>query len=478
MRAQNCGPHRRASRGCRAFVKAAEARASHHQTMGSASLILALLAASLLLLLPDLPRPCSALSPSRHSSSAPPHGRLSSPPKHAAAGSSFIPPLPRQPSSGVSDENAFPTRQRGDGDEVAVRIESSSVLSAANPKVRDWAAGYTGLADRWQKEIGEGVWWGRPSVFAHDGTYLGKCTARRDVQIGMGDRANVKTLYLVPNRGKLQEFEVLQLMTENIGDDRIYQGKDVYGFGSPFGNICFGHTYNQNWRGNLRFWTQIFPDNVTQTYSNLQFEGPTLKYAITGMYFRADDYYSDTTNKTRDRIEALLEEQEVEGREPFLYDPCEQTWEGEMEIWGSDQTLYGTSKMTLDLRPTTDFYHFMEKVRLEPVEGYPGTMDFLTSGNPRNGLEMENNYHRYLLEHYWHGPHIWGSGQGFGRAMYFEQNVVNEPILITGRNNLALDKYMSIAWEVFVKGVRKYAIIGVLERTTEKLKGVTWKALT
>mmetsp|Transcript_19527 Transcript_19527/g.55990 ORF Transcript_19527/g.55990 Transcript_19527/m.55990 type:complete len:150 (+) Transcript_19527:1037-1486(+) len=149
-----------------------------------------------------------------------------------------------------------------------------------------------------------------------------------------------------------------------------------------------------------------------------------------------------------------------------------------MEIWGSDQTLYGTSKMTLDLRPTTDFYHFMEKVRLEPVEGYPGTMDFLTSGNPRNGLEMENNYHRYLLEHYWHGPHIWGSGQGFGRAMYFEQNVVNEPILITGRNNLALDKYMSIAWEVFVKGVRKYAIIGVLERTTEKLKGVTWKALT
>ncbi|CEL98218.1 unnamed protein product [Vitrella brassicaformis CCMP3155] len=347
-----------------------------------------------------------------------------------------------------------------------LQLRASAVMDeAVKGKVED-------KADAWQRIAG-GLWWGRPAIFDREGTFQGLVKAVRKSE---ADGIEFFHRYMVPNRGKALEFGGIELRTANKGDCRVYLGKDLYGYGVPYGNLLLGNVYNHAWKQNLHVWVQIMPDNITQAYTNVLFVGPNMEAGTCGIYQRDDSYYTDTTNATQQRIEEFLQFQEVESQEPYVIPPYPTHYKGRVQVWSADQQLHGETDLSIEWEPTYDFYHFVEKVKLGGLEGFEGGMArFLeTDGDVRYGVELDNNYERHALYHSWHhrfqGPptSAWGNGRTFGRCMYFTQNVHHTPVFIQGRNYIVYKDSIAVAWEFHTRGERKWVVHGLLDNVTNK----------
>ena len=132
----------------------------------------------------------------------------------------------------------------------------------------------------WQQQI-EGEWHGLPSIFDVNGHHIGYNKVYRASLFQDGQTTYTMNTKIVEAAGPLvARLEVSDLFSFGVIDsdaDRIYLGPDFIGAGHPYGTLVDAHYYSPGWSADLRTMVHILPDNQTQVYSSLLYDGPTLR---------------------------------------------------------------------------------------------------------------------------------------------------------------------------------------------------------
>lgn len=284
----------------------------------------------------------------------------------------------------------------------------------------------------WQQRI-TGEWYGIPSVFDAEGGHTGFNKVNRSSVFEDG----ITTYYMhcnFMNTGPLRNrFEINNFAfgVDDQGANRIYLGPDFFGGGHPYGSIVDSHYYSPAWRADLNTLNQILPDGITQVYSSLLYEGPTLFSVFNGVYQNAHDY--DTNPDTKARIDAFLEaEREMATLPHVLPDRTAGSWKGVCEVYGPDQARKGEVEVS---------------IRHEPIDLVRATHTW-TLGGPidrRFTYTRTRNSNRHTYE----GPDLFGNAIGYGRALYTTQHHCKEPWKVKGREFfIDRDHTMAVAWKI------------------------------
>ncbi|MGI9646527.1 MAG: hypothetical protein ACR2O6_14575 [Ilumatobacteraceae bacterium] len=306
-------------------------------------------------------------------------------------------------------------------------------------------------ASEWQQRI-TGEWYGIPSVFDADGNHTGFNKVNRSSVFEDG----ITTYYMhcdFRNVGPLRSrFEISDFAfgVDDQGNDRIYLGPDFFGAGHPYGSIVDSHYYSPAWRTDLNTLNQILPDGVTQVYSSLLYEGPTIVAVFNGVYQNALDY--DTNPDTTARIDAFLEAEESMAKKPHvLPDRTPGRWAGTCEAYGPDQQKSGEVEVTIDHRP-------IDLVRAEQTWTMSGDVN-RTSSYTRTRI---GNRHTY------DGPDLYGNPMGYGRAIYTTQHHCTDAFKVKGREFLIDDAFtMAVAWKLYDGDRMTHLVHGALTWTPE-----------
>ena len=279
----------------------------------------------------------------------------------------------------------------------------------------------------WQKRI-EGDWHGVPSVFDAEGHFVGNIKVSR-ASLFEGDRVTYTMDTLSDVRGPLRSrFEARDFSfgVRDDGKERIYMGPDFMGTGRPWGSLVDAHYYSPAWMADLRTMVHVLPDNKTQAYSSLLFEGPTLIAVFNGIYKVGNDYGKDA--ETTRFIDSFLEKERRVGQNQHIL-PFKQAgrWTGELVTHTPNGAETTSTKIAIDYRPTTLLRSTVE-VRL--------------SGAIEKRLRYERSRvgHRHIFE----GPDVYGNAIGYGRALYTSQHIYGEamhtPRPTDGKKNLVTNQ--------------------------------------
>lgn len=303
----------------------------------------------------------------------------------------------------------------------------------------------------WQRSI-EGDWWGNPSVFDVDGNHTGFIKVNRS-SVHDGGTTTYYMHTVFDNDGPLRNrFEFSEFAFELLDSDanRVYLGPDFIGTGHPYGTLVDAHYYSPAWRADLRTMVHVLPDNATQVYSSLLFEGPTLVGVFNGVYKVAFDY--DTNAETAATINAFCAQERVDGRRPFSLPAKERgTWTGPVALYGADQQPAGEATMTIEHEPLT-LLRARQNIRIEGDIERSWTVERYRDG------------HRHTFD----GPDLWGNAIGYGRAAYSSMHVMGKPEKIAGRDFLFDDRRsLSVNWKLFAGDRLDRFIFGVLEWNPE-----------
>lgn len=302
----------------------------------------------------------------------------------------------------------------------------------------------------WQKSI-TGEWHGYPSIFDPEGNHIGYNKVYR---ASVFDETTGQTTYtmntkIVEAAGPLvPRFEVSDTFAFEVIDsdrDRIYLGPDFIGAGHPYGTLVDAHYYSPGWTGDLRTMVHILPDNQTQVYSSLIYDGPKICTVFNGLYTVAHDYH--TNPDTRARVDAFCAAERVNGRNPHIL-PAKKagTWQGEMLVYDADQQFLGVNQARLDYRPL-DLLRAETSVTLTGV--WPQAYTF--------------RRYRAGARHTFEGPDVFGNSMGYGRALYTSQHVFGKALKIKGREFLIDDQFtLSVVWQVYQSDRVRYTTFGVL----------------
>ena len=307
-------------------------------------------------------------------------------------------------------------------------------------------------ASDWQQRI-TGEWYGLPSVFDADGSHTGfnkvsRASVFKDGGVTYSMQCNFMNAGPLRNRFEIRDFE---FGVDDQGNDRIYQGPDFYGAGHPYGSLVDSHYYSPGWRADLNTMNQILADGVTQVYSSLLYEGPTLFAVFNGVYLNAHDY--DSNPDTRARIDDHLEAERELGSWPYTVpDRVGGQWTGECEVFGADQKRQGTVQVRMRNDP-------IDLVRAEVTLEMPGTTD-----RALRFIRTRSGGNRYTYD----GPDLWGNAIAYGRALYTSQHYADEAAKITGREFL-LDRShrMAVAYKLYRGDAMTYIIFGPLDWTSD-----------
>lgn len=304
----------------------------------------------------------------------------------------------------------------------------------------------TDRAENWQNSI-EGTWHGLPSVFDRDGNHVGYIKVDRSSQA----RENGVTYYMDTTadiRGPLRaRFEAARFAfgVEDVGGDRCYMGPDFVGAGHPYGAVVDAHYYSPGWMTDLRTMVHILPDGVTQAYSSLLYEGPTLLAVFNGMYRMSTDY--DSNPVTARAIDSFVAQERSAGPTthvlPFKHAGC---WTGELAVFDPKGESAGTAQVTVDYRPTS---LLRADVQLHVV----------------GDIEVHARYtrSRHGNRHSFEGPELYGNAISYGRALYTSQHLYGRPLKIRGREFLLDDGHnMSAVWQVYGSDHMLLTLYGVL----------------
>ena len=204
----------------------------------------------------------------------------------------------------------------------------------------------------WQQAI-DGEWHGCPSLFEHDGTWVGTNKVSRASEFKDG-----RTTYWMDTRfdaaGPLMDrFEIGSRMEFGVIDsdqDRIYTGPDFVGSGRPFGLLVDSRYYSPGWNVDLRTVNHVVPELGMQVYSSQLFEADTLVGVFNGLYIVTQDH--DSNPQTQERVSNWIEEEKVLGKKPFNL-PVKHAgvFTGEFEVYDHNQTLVGTNQVTIHHKP-------------------------------------------------------------------------------------------------------------------------------
>lgn len=298
----------------------------------------------------------------------------------------------------------------------------------------------------WQQRI-TGEWFGLPAVFDADGAHTGFNKVSRSSVFEDG----TTTYYMdcnFMNTGPLRNrFEASRFAfgVNDTGSHRIYLGPDFYGAGHPYGALVDSHYYSPAWRAGLNTVNQILPDDTTQVYSSLLYEGPTIVAVFNGVYRKAFDY--DTNPETKAAVDAFLErEKKMSSRPHVLPDRTAGTWAGTCDVFGADRRQEGTAPVEIRHRP-------VDLVRAEQTWTMGGELDrSFAYARTRIG-----NRHTY------DGGDLHGNAIAYGRALYTTQYHCADPVRIEGREFFIDDDYtMAVAWKLYEGGVLTRIVFGPL----------------
>ena len=284
----------------------------------------------------------------------------------------------------------------------------------------------------WQQRI-TGEWFGLPSVFDADGTHTGfnkvnRSSVFEDGQTTYHMHCNFMNTGPLRNRFESSRFA---FGVNDTGRNRIYLGPDFYGAGHPYGALVDSHYYSPAWRTALNTVNQILPDAVTQVYSSLLYEGPTIVAVFNGVYRNAHDY--DTNDETKAMIDAFLDEERNSAARPHvLPDRTPGTWTGICDVFGADQEKQGTVDVEIHHRP-------LDLVRSEQT----WTMSGVLSRSFSYARTRIGNRHTY------DGSDLFGNAIAYGRALYNTRHHSTQAVKITGREFIIdRDHSMAVMWKI------------------------------
>ena len=302
-------------------------------------------------------------------------------------------------------------------------------------------------ASEWQQRI-TGEWYGLPSVFDADGSHTGfnkvsRASVFADGKVTYWMQCNFMNTGPLRNRFEIKDFE---FGVDDQGDNRIYMGPDFYGAGHPYGSLVDSHYYAPGWRADLNTMNQILADGVTQVYSSLLYEGPTLFSVFNGVYLNAHDY--DTNPQTKVWIDAHLEaEREMAAWPHTVPDRTGGEWTGACEVFGADQQHRGTVSVRL---------------RHDPIDLVRATQTLELSGAIDRKLtyvRTRSNGNRYTYD----GPGLWGNALAYGRALYTSQHHASEAFKIKGREFIIDRGYtLAVVWKLYTGDRMTDIVFGAL----------------
>lgn len=301
-------------------------------------------------------------------------------------------------------------------------------------------------ASDWQKRI-EGDWHGVPAVFDVEGHHVGNIKVSR-ASIHDGERVTYTMDTLSDVRGPLRSrFEARDFAfgVRDDGRDRVYMGPDFMGAGRPWGSLVDAHYYSPAWMADLRTMVHVLPDQKTQAYSSMLFEGPTLIAVFNGLYKVGNDY--STNAETKRSVDAFLERERHNGPNQHIL-PFKRAgrWTGELTTHGADGNTIGITKVALDYKPTTLLR---------------ASVDLHLTGAFERRLRYERNRigHRHVFD----GPDVYGNAIGYGRALYTSQHFYGHALSIEGREFLVdADYTMSVVWKIRRAGDIAFVLYGLL----------------
>lgn len=298
----------------------------------------------------------------------------------------------------------------------------------------------------WQAQI-EGEWHGMPSIFDPQGNHVGFNKVYRSSVFEDG-----RTTYFMDTRmdavGELRaRFEARNFAfgVLDSDQDRIYMGPDFIGAGHPHGMLVDAHYYSPAWRSDLRTMVHILPDNETQVYSSLLYDGPTINGVFNGIYKVAYDYH--TNPETKEWVDQFVASERVNGSKPHVL-PMKHAgiWRGEMQVYDHRQQPVGTNQVEIIYRPLSLVRALME-VSISGVI------------NRQYSFERSRNNYRHTFD----GPDVYGNGMAYGRALYTSQHFYGEALKVRGREFIINDDYtMSAVWQFFASDRAQYMTFGVL----------------
>jgi hypothetical protein len=189
----------------------------------------------------------------------------------------------------------------------------------------------------------------------------------------------------------------------------------------------------------------VLPDQKTQVYSSMLFEGPTLIAVFNGLYKVGNDY--PTNSETKHSIDTFLErERQVGGNQHILPFKRAGRWTGELTTHGADGNVLGPTKVALDYKPRTLLR---------------ASVDLHLSGAFERRLCYERSRigHRHVFE----GPDVYGNAIGYGRALYTTQHLYGHALSIEGREFLVdAEETMSVVWKIRRAGDIDFVLYGLL----------------
>ena len=301
-------------------------------------------------------------------------------------------------------------------------------------------------ASDWQKRI-EGDWHGVPAVFDAEGHHVGHIKVSR-ASVYDGERVTYTMDTASDVRGPLRSrFEARDFAfgVRDDGKDRVYMGPDFMGAGRPWGAVVDAHYYSPAWMADLRTMVHVLPDQKTQVYSSLLFEGPTLIAVFNGLYKVGNDYGKNP--ETTRSVDGFLEhERKVGSNQHVLPFKRAGRWTGELTTYEPGEERAGVTRVTIDYRPTTLLR---------------ATVDVRLSGafEKRMRYERARVGHRHVFD----GPDVYGNAIGYGRALYTSQHVHGQALSFEGREFLVDDDYtMSVVWKVRRSGALGFLMYGLL----------------
>ena len=305
-------------------------------------------------------------------------------------------------------------------------------------------------ASEWQQRI-SGEWYGLPSVFDADGSHTGfnhvsRASVFADGKVTYWMQCNFANTGPLRNRFEIRDFE---FGVDDQGDNRIYRGPDFYGAGHPYGSLVDSHYYAPGWRADLNTMNQILPDGVTQVYSSLLYEGPTIVAVFNGVYLNASDY--ETNSETKGWIDEHLQAERELGPWPHTVpDRVNGEWAGKCELFGANQRLVGTVEVRLHNEPI-DFVR--AHCTLELRGAVNRSLSYIRTRSAGN---------RYTYD----GPDFWGNAIAYGRALYTTQHHASEAFKIKGREFLLDRRYkMAVAWKLYSGDAMTGIVFGPLDWT-------------
>jgi hypothetical protein len=285
----------------------------------------------------------------------------------------------------------------------------------------------------WQRRM-EGVWHGLPAVFDPAGIHLGfihsEQTVERDGAGAPVYRVRDRAHFTGPLLDRLTRSE-LDLRILDTGTSRVYDGRDIFGAGRPFGPVLLGSDYIKPWGCDSSVIVQLLDGGKRKVYSVLFYQGPTLLAALHGCYLLTYDHAESPS--TRATIADFFGDERAAAPRPYAGITLQPgRWHGVADVAANDGRTFGQCEVTLEQRPL-------------------GEAETELAVAIRGSLSYSWRYVRRRDEHHYRcdGPDLFGNGIAFGRALFTTCYVRGQALKIVGRE-LPLDRgrALSVVWQL------------------------------